>query len=845
MENIKRIVITSDLLRPVWINGKAKNKETVRINKYFDFLSGQLKEAVNVPVEKISTENSKFNFFVFYRLCNVTFKNTNSWLEIYDLDSIPRDAINYFGKYFDNSFIICHEMPPIFKKICDKLNLYYIDIRIHPVRFLDDHMFSMATNHPQVFQHLKKYLVNEKVFYIYANLYKTTVDFYDLNIDKNSALIVGQTNVDSALYENGKVHTIFEYKNQIEKLGKEYKTVYYKPHPFNGDLKKVYDFLKQFPFIKIINQNIYYLLANENIKAVYAISSGVLTEAKYFEKKAYPFFKTYLDYTYDKNSNYSPNLYLTIMNDFYEPNFWNDLFTGTIPTKDICESFNMPIRPNRMRAALNDYWGNTVLDPDVITVKKEKQFILDQEDYSTQIKYLQEQVSMLSSQINMMKNNVIFEKNILKRIAKKLLFYYSEHNTSINSYAVMKKMRRMSLLCGDKFTSVKNIKCITYRPKAPKGGRGGGGAVLSAMESIIQYKYKNLPIKYVYSEKDGIWHTLRNRYFNEFTYPNYINENSNLIMLWAAIAFVIEETKDDRDTLYICHEYSTAFALGLMGKKYILVIHTQGPRIEEKTNLGERMTNKEEKIISSCERYALKHAQKVCFPSIGGQEYFFNSKYCVTDKSDINLGDILYNTVYAQVSEDKIPEILEESEKCSFLSVGTLTYAKGQDNVCTFLETLLKKDTINKYRWICVGRGPYAEEINQRANKLADICDNFEYIYIEKCSFRQVKYLQNICDYYIMLHRISIFDLATLEAMQNSNGIILSKTGGNLEYNCENNVIYLEDNNYTKLAETIMNEDKEYWKALNLKCYNNYFSKVQFKNRYYKQIDSVIKDLKI
>ena len=424
--SINRVIITSDLLRPVWIKGKAKNKETVRINKYFDFLSGQLSDAINIPVQKISTENTKFNFFTFYKLCNVEFKSTNSWLEIYDIDVIPQDAINYFGKYFDNSFIICHEMPPIFKKICEKLGLYYIDIRIHPVRYLDDHMFSMATNNPHVFEHLKQYLVNEKIFYLYANLYKTTADFYNLNIDENSALIVGQTNVDSALYENGKVHTIFEYEDQIKKLGNEYQTVYYKPHPFNGDLKEIYNFLKKYPFIKIINDNIYYLLSDDNIKAVYAISSGVLTEAKYFGKKSYPFYKKFLDYSYDKECKFSSNIYLTIMNDFYMPKFWNDLFTDVLPVKEAYDNYALPVRPNRMRAALNDYWGNTALDPDVITVKKEKKFIFDKENYDSKIQNLQEQINILNSQIYIMKNNVAFEKNGIKRLAKKILFYYSK-----------------------------------------------------------------------------------------------------------------------------------------------------------------------------------------------------------------------------------------------------------------------------------------------------------------------------------------------------------------------------------------------------------------------------------
>lgn len=843
MKEIKRIVITSDLLRPVWVNGKAKNKETVRINKYFDFLSWQLGEALDVPIEKISTENSKFSFFTFYRLCNVEFKNTNSWLEIYDLAEVPQDAVNYFGKYFDNSFIICHEMPPVFKKICDEIGLFYIDLRVHPVRYLDDHMLGMSTNNEQVFKGLKRYLVDDSIFYIYANMYKTTADFYDLGLDKNSALIVGQTNVDAALYENGNVHTIFEYEKDIVELGKKYNTVYYKPHPFNGDLKEIYKFLEKFSFLKIINENIYYLLSDDRIKAVYAISSGVLTEAKYFGKDAYPLFKKFNEYTYDVKSSFKPELYITIMNDFYNPVFWQNVLGEIIDKKDDCKNIQLPVRPNRMRAALNDYWGNTVLDPDVITVKKESRSIINTDVYDEEIKKLQEQVKHLNGILFRMNNNPVFEKNPLKRLGKHIMFRLAKKNLKVHSQIILKKFKTMASLYEDSFEKVDKIRCITYRPSAPKGGRGGGGAVLSAMQAIIGNSLNRIPIEYTYSEKDGIWHTLRNKYFNEWTYPNFINEKSNLIMLWAAIAFVIEVTKNDKNTLYVCHDYSTGFALSLLKKKYILVIHTQGPRLEEKSNLGETITPKEGKVINYCEKVAMINAQKVCFPSVGGREYFFNSKYCTVTRENIKLGDTLYNTVYADIKEEKLKNVEEDKNICTFLSVGTMTYAKGQDNVCKFLKALLEEDDKNQYRWICVGRGPYADEVNKKAKELKEKYKNFEYTYFEKCTFREVKYLQMISDYYVMLHRISIFDLATLEAMQNANGLILTKTGGNLEYNCEENVLYLENEDYGDLAKKVLGVDKNYQKELNQKCYQKYFSNQKFKERYVKQIDDVIKGM--
>lgn len=44
-----------------------------------------------------------------------------------------------------------------------------------------------------------------------------------------------------------------------------------------------------------------------------------------------------------------------------------------------------------------------------------------------------------------------------------------------------------------------------------------------------------------------------------------------------------------------------------------------------------------------------------------------------------------------------------------------------------------------------------------------------------------------------MLHRISIFDFATLEAMSQHSAIILSKIGGNLDFDMNSNIIFAED----------------------------------------------------
>ena len=81
-----------------------------------------------------------------------------------------------------------------------------------------------------------------------------------------------------------------------------------------------------------------------------------------------------------------------------------------------------------------------------------------------------------------------------------------------------------------------------------------------------------------------------------------------------------------------------------------------------------------------------------------------------------------------------------------------------------------------------------------------------------------------------MLHRISIFDFATLEAMSQRSAVILSKIGGNLDFNKNSNIIFAED---VETDESILiKANFSALKESNYNVFNSYFSKEAFVNQY-------------
>ncbi len=368
---------------------------------------------------------------------------------------------------------------------------------------------------------------------------------------------------------------------------------------------------------------------------------------------------------------------------------------------------------------------------------------------------------------------------------------------------------------------VKQVHSITHRPFAPNGGSGGGGAVLSCQKILLGDKYNDLECRYTFFET------------NKFT---RLKPLCDLHDLWGAAYFAMENTQDEEDTVYITHDYGTAFGLYLLGKPYVYVCHLQGPRLEEKTNFGESYTENSGKIIRECEKLVVENAEYVCFPSKGAQEYFENSEY--QNVAEYHAGPILYNTLYAYPEPEKVLNIEKQENVMTVLSVGQLTFAKGIDQCIEVFEKMVL--TLSQsVRWIIVGKGPYKEKILSQCEELKNKYDTFSYIYIEKCKYEQMQYLQNISDVYLMLQRISIFDLTTLELMRKGKIIVLSNVGGNTEFNKENNVI-LHDGNYDITAKRIIQEYEEKRGPKNKEVYDRYFSNEQFVERYHILIDKLI-----
>ncbi len=377
----------------------------------------------------------------------------------------------------------------------------------------------------------------------------------------------------------------------------------------------------------------------------------------------------------------------------------------------------------------------------------------------------------------------------------------------------------------EKLTKIDKIRFITYREPLYKGGGGGQGAAMTMNKLILPEEFKNIPIEYTFE--------VPNKYLRD--------KNHGPNVEFSGIKFAIDETKNDKNVIYVTHEEATAFGLWLMGKNYIMFSHLQGARAEESKNFGYKFSKLSENIIKFCEATAMKNAYSVSFVSEGAYKYFCNSKFRGLDAKDFNKGPIVYNTLYVENEPEQYKDLKYDPNYLTILTSGSLTTAKGVDRTLELVEKMCSK-TDRKIRHIFIGEGVMQNFVETKLAEISQKYPNFSYITVSRCSDGNMPYLQSICDVFIVLHRIAIFDLSTLEIMNKAKAIVLSDVGGNPEFNVEDNIIMWseEKQNYDEVADKILNSDLGALGQKNKEVYKNYFGHKPYKKAYMELLSNFI-----
>lgn len=321
----------------------------------------------------INTHNDIFSRTAFYQLSGL--EHVPLYYYQYDSKAIKQESIDYLNQFIDkNTFVIGIELGLDLRNILEKMGIKFINFWFHSYKLFDDVFFMLNTNDNFIYDRLKQYQVPQERFYFYANYWKTQIQeqhkLKDIPLEENSVLFVGQTFQDKSILKDGIYLNILNYQEKLAELSKQYKKIYYAPHPLVANNPEVEAYIAQTPYIeKLENISTYFLLTAPEIKKVIGISSSLLYEAQFFGKEVEYLYQP----LFDIDASFGQNTFISIYNDYFNPYFWSDILSQHFETnKNVINQILFFEDKNKIRNIRNLYWGYASLDTyQAESIKKE------------------------------------------------------------------------------------------------------------------------------------------------------------------------------------------------------------------------------------------------------------------------------------------------------------------------------------------------------------------------------------------------------------------------------------------------------------------------------------------
>lgn len=363
-KTISSIIITGDIFRS---DPDGNGSQDININWLHAALQPSLKLATSLPIKKHLFSHKDVSLTKSgYQMLNEP-TSLQSWAKLYKAKEFSEDFLMSVWLSFRNSIVVAFELPENLRFALDILNIPFIDIIIHPVRFLDDIIFGIRSNNRDISQLLCQYVIPDESILIQAGIVMASMSRLGrIKISGRAALFAGQTTDDKVLIKDGKFHQVGDFLQQLSEVSAQYDTLIIKAHPYSADPFEAASISRLFENCQVVNNNFYFLMSHENIEAVYSISSSTSIEARYLGKQGYHLADYPYRFTEDFNdAEFKIGSFFTVDDTVFSADFWRKVLAPLVSTTSLT-GVSIPKKPNRIRTSLRSFWGFNFVDTDII-----------------------------------------------------------------------------------------------------------------------------------------------------------------------------------------------------------------------------------------------------------------------------------------------------------------------------------------------------------------------------------------------------------------------------------------------------------------------------------------------
>lgn len=356
-----RIVVTADLLRPFargaeWESATWKNTRWLR-----QVLQPALRSIGHEPTtlawDECIGDPADRHFdtpALYHRLgLDITLEN---WARLACAPQAPPALIEALDAALADALVISYELPPAMLDALRQLGRPYVDVVLHPWRFLPDLVFALHSNVPAwqaafEAQRLPADFAAQQAALIQA---KAAWMAPPMELPPGTALVLGQVPGDRALATpQGRFASLQDHLAALHRLCVDHPLVVYKPHPYAGPEDPSTAAIRQLPAIRTVDHNFYHLLAQPELDTVVALNSSGLVEARVFGRRAH----NLIPFLYDFQGG-SPDAPVALDSRWTQAGFWQALLEPATATT----AASTRLADQALRRAMHADWGYGFID---------------------------------------------------------------------------------------------------------------------------------------------------------------------------------------------------------------------------------------------------------------------------------------------------------------------------------------------------------------------------------------------------------------------------------------------------------------------------------------------------
>jgi hypothetical protein len=263
-----------------------------------------------------------------------------------------------------DQFCVVYEMPPYLARLLDRHEIPYLDIRVHPIRFLDDLLFAVRASRVVTRRLLADFAVAEATVAITAGLREAMCQFIGAGrIPANTLLVLGQRRFDSTQIVKGTFYDALDHDTAIAAILARYDAVVLKPHPLDPQHSLLAAASRLAgTHLGVAKDNVYRLLSLPDIAGVLSVSSSVAFEAVYFGKTVHTLAPSPIRLAW-REDPIQPDQHVSIDDAVLSIDFWRAVLVSHVPVTP-ADGIRLPPKPNRLRLAMDSFWSFNQIDTD-------------------------------------------------------------------------------------------------------------------------------------------------------------------------------------------------------------------------------------------------------------------------------------------------------------------------------------------------------------------------------------------------------------------------------------------------------------------------------------------------